>query len=417
MSFPHPPRTIPFSLPPRFHDTYTEVLVGLGLMTPPAAVQPVVLPRKRKRASTNIRTRGPYDRLMSAARAITRAVSPYVDVHDLMLWGPLAKWGKPTNGTDAAEESISVEARRECEEGFCIILATIPDLELILKQLYIDSIHDQEPWAVLVSRMSTAARDVRQYDTGEYRNKDRLIVPNPNDCLYPPLSEDTKSDRGESHRVLRLELLGWRKRLLLPPVSYKEPTDETTTTFVMTQAAIELDKQLTGGTYEFKHTVMPSCFYAVDSYDATRYWIGLFKGVILVRILRFMLTGPKSMLVRADRLGTCNARLMNIYTITPRLVAYAAVQARTMMSKSDWTLKDGNYDYTRLFALVLDVFAEEDLVDWSQETLAWLQSEVFGTISAPASSPNTSNDDDDEDDEIAVQRRARRTAAVPAGPA
>ncbi|KAJ7049064.1 hypothetical protein C8F01DRAFT_1186064 [Mycena amicta] len=265
--------------------------------------------------------------------------------------------------------------------------------------------------------MAAAARDTRQYDTGEYRNKDQLIVPNTSDRLYPPLSADTKADRGESHRVLRLELLGWRNRLLLPPVSYKEPTDVTTTTFVMTLAGFELDQQLTGGTFEFKDTVLPSCFYAINSYDPERYWIGLFKGIIIVRILRYMLTGPKSMLARVDRPGPCNARLMNIWTITPRLVAYAAVQARTMLSKSDWTSQDGSYDYTKLFALVLEIFAEEDLTDWSRETLAWLQSEVFGTLSAPSSSPSNNSNDDDDDDEISVQRRARRAAALAAGPA
>ncbi|KAJ7071615.1 hypothetical protein C8F01DRAFT_1111242 [Mycena amicta] len=264
-----------------------------------------------------------------------------------MLWGPLAKWGTLVNGTDN-EESISAE------------------------------------WPL-------PARDTRQYDTGEYRNKDQLIVPNTSDRLYPPLSADTKADRGESHRVLRLELLGWRNRLLLPPVSYKEPTDVL--------AGFELDQQLTGGTFEFKDTVLPSCFYAIEL------------------ILRYMLTGPKSMLARVDRPGPCNARLMNIWTITPRLVAYAAVQARTMLSKSDWTSQDGSYDYTKLFALVLEIFAEEDLTDWSRETLAWLQSEVFGTLSAPSSSPSNNSNDDDDDDEITVQRRARRAAALAAGPA
>ncbi|KAJ7048754.1 hypothetical protein C8F01DRAFT_1239251 [Mycena amicta] len=411
MSFPRPPRTIPHSLPTRHHEDYMQVLVGLRLMDTPATLQPVSLPKKRKRASTNVA----YDRLMSAGRAITRAVSPYVDVHELMLWGPLAKWGTLANGTDN-EESISAEARIECEDGFRIIMATVPELEPIVKQLYLDSIQDREPWAVLVANMAAAARDTRQYDTGEYRNKDQLIVPNTSDRLYPPLSADTKADRGESHRVLRLELLGWRSRLLLPPVSYKEPTDVTTTTFVMTLAGDQLERQLIGGTFEFKDTVMPSCFYAIDSYDPERYWIGLFKGIIIVRILRYMLTGPKSMLARVDRPGPCNARLMNIWTITPRLVAYAAVQARTMLSKSDWTSQDGSYDYTKLFALVLEIFAEEDVVDWSGETLAWLQSEVFGTLSAPSSS-RINNSNDDDDDEISVQRRARRAAALAAGPA
>ncbi|KAJ7061387.1 hypothetical protein C8F01DRAFT_987671, partial [Mycena amicta] len=156
--------------------------------------------------------------------------------------------------------------------------------------------------------------------------------------------------------------------------------------------------------------VMPSCFYAVDSYDPQRYWNGLFKGIIL--ILCYTLTGPKTFVTGATKLGKCNARLMNILTVTPRLIAYAAVQARTMLSKTDWTWEDGNFDYTKFFSLIVSIFADEDLVDWSRETLAWLQSQVFGSLSGSSSGPTSNDDKDEDEDDITVQCRARHTSAV-----
>ncbi|KAJ7070171.1 hypothetical protein C8F01DRAFT_1246307 [Mycena amicta] len=118
-----------------------------------------------------------------------------------------------------------------------------------------------------------------------------------------------------------------------------------------------LPKKLVGGTFQYKDTVMPSCFYAVDSYDPQQYWNGLFKGIILVRILRYTLTGPKTFVTGPPNLG--NATL------------------DSFSPKADWTWEDGNFDYTKFFSLIVSISADEDLVDWSRETLAWLQSQGF----------------------------------------
>jgi hypothetical protein len=44
-----------------------------------------------------------------------------------------------------------------------------------------------------------------------------------------------------------------------------------------------------------------------------------------------------------------------------------------MLSTSDWTSKDGSYDYEKMFDSIVDLFETDPTDPWVVETLEWLQ--------------------------------------------
>lgn len=101
-----------------------------------------------------------------------------------------------------------------------------------------------------------------------------------------------------------------------------------------------------------------------------------------------------------------------------------------MLSTSDWTTEDGNYNYVQLFNSVVALFETDPKDAWAVETLKWYQEYVISSSSPSArvlnpilsgvfGSANTetssgSSDSDDEESEAAAilaRRAARRTSA------
>ncbi|KAF7291431.1 hypothetical protein MIND_01288200 [Mycena indigotica] len=85
--------------------------------------------------------------------------------------------------------------------------------------------------------------------------------------------------------------------------------------------------------------------------------------------------------------ANCNARLHKTYKVTPAMIAYACVQARTMLSSSDWNHEghDGLFDYKDMFKTIVSLFEEETPEGrvWAEETLGWWQSNTFGVGATP----------------------------------
>ncbi len=44
-----------------------------------------------------------------------------------------------------------------------------------------------------------------------------------------------------------------------------------------------------------------------------------------------------------------------------------------MLSTSEWTSRDGNYDYEQLFKNILELFTDPEDQHWATETLKWFQ--------------------------------------------
>ncbi|KAJ7053143.1 hypothetical protein C8F01DRAFT_1260799 [Mycena amicta] len=126
-------RSIPLSLPDALRSSYLDILVQLDLM---AASVSVV---KRKRASANVHTRKPFDRLLGAARAIPRAANPHWCNPLIFHYGPRALWGPPRRAVGdeagAVDGGIRASDRAEYEACFKIFLYTCKDLEGVLKHI------------------------------------------------------------------------------------------------------------------------------------------------------------------------------------------------------------------------------------------------------------------------------------------
>nr|GAT44673.1 predicted protein [Mycena chlorophos] len=192
---------------------------------------------------------------------------------------------------------------------------------------------------------------------------------------------------------------------------------------IVSDAGEAILKQMNDGTYTFKPRTLPWIYY--DAYtpgDPTEF---LFRSDPFVRAMRLVWLGEKSMLTG---LNGClpdlrtNARICNVWTVTPEMVGYVACQLRVMLTPYDWsstrattTKRKRNaasladeFDYGAHFKFIVGLFSDELYADWAKQTLEFLQSAVFGD----ATDPNEDVDDAqaDSDDEFAANRRSRLAA-------
>ncbi|KAJ7115176.1 hypothetical protein C8R44DRAFT_794206 [Mycena epipterygia] len=140
---------------------------------------------------------------------------------------------------------------------------------------------------------------------------------------------------------------------------------------------------------------------------------GLFRSQFLLRVLRHLWTAPSSAMNPEAQLSpVCNARAHGQLTMIGPMVGYGCVQARTMLSTSDWTTKDGNYNYVKLFDSIVALFETDPTDAWVVDTLKFLQAAVFGSGNAESAS-GSSDSDDEESEAAAILARcaACRTAA------
>ncbi|KAJ7252943.1 hypothetical protein C8J57DRAFT_1519733 [Mycena rebaudengoi] len=125
------------------------------------------------------------------------------------------------------------------------------------------------------------------------------------------------------------------------------------------------------------------------------------------QITRHIWTAPGSALFGAKRIPKmCNARSHGSFSITREMIAYSCVQARTMISTSDWTDKDGSFSVVKMFNKIVKLF-EDPNDPWTIDTLQWYQQGVFGSAGGADDCEEGSDDDDDDDDDD--------TAAIIAG--
>ncbi|KAJ6566487.1 hypothetical protein B0H19DRAFT_1257696 [Mycena capillaripes] len=111
----------------------------------------------------------------------------------------------------------------------------------------------------------------------------------------------------------------------------------------------------------------------------------------------------------------CAAHAHGKYIMDAEMLGYVGCQARTMLSTSAWTIKDGKYDYEKLFNNIVELFQSDpkhpDDV-WAAETLAWYQNGVFGCGDAAASDDEDSDDEKDSEMSLILGRRAPRSSTA-----
>ncbi|KAK7013427.1 hypothetical protein R3P38DRAFT_3575790 [Favolaschia claudopus] len=219
--------------------------------------------------------------------------------------------------------------------------------------------------------------------------------------------------------IIIIIIIPWPIRTQINEMTTADDDNDSEPT--LTPAAVEALRALRRGkTTDDKKALVaeldqwPSCFYAENSFDPDDSEQGLFRSQFLLRVLRHIWTAPGSAMDGCSKIPrVCHAVAHGQLTVTPQMIAYACVQARTMISTSDWADKDGSYKYEKMFDNVILLFESDPTDKWAVETLAWCQRGVFGS--------GEQEDDDDSDDEpvespgtiLRARRAARRRAQAP----
>ncbi|KAJ7113508.1 hypothetical protein C8R44DRAFT_881815 [Mycena epipterygia] len=374
-----------------------------------AALNPVagqVQAKRRKRASSAVLTT--EERLVAIGKYFVRAVHPFMDVNEPMLYGPEHHWSTPT--TAAPSNVVVIPAAELARQKLCItafdkMFALAPDLLEAVKQLFLEIQSNPERWNALVKMLQKAATSARTSDTGGLKHCLDYVVPDPTKhVLMPPIPKaESKSDRGLTHAMLRYFLLPWKDRLQLPPLIMPtadgrgsaepvvpEPVGRDSTEPTAPVARNALLELIVANRLKLTADDFPSFFYAEGSFDPDDLDKGLLRGEFMLRVFRHIWTAPKSALfgLSDGRLPSiCNARLHGATVAVPEMIGYTGVQARTMLCTAEWKSRDGPFDYEALFTSIVNLF--EDAEDpWAKETLAWYQKMVFDGVTNDAQPPS-----------------------------
>ncbi|KAJ7678370.1 hypothetical protein B0H17DRAFT_1206824 [Mycena rosella] len=385
----------------------------------------IIPAKKSKKARRDtMDTKSALDKLTSIAKYFVRAVhrlwisaAPCITVPKLcgaLLWCP----------APATPLSYPRQQQRFID-AFSKMMAISPDSLEVLREFY----KDKKEWPRIVKHFRAQAASARQQDTNNLKHKTHYVPDDPTKPLTPAVSESTsKSDRSINHPMLRNSIVSWPLRLKInarmPPANGEDqvaavpgaavPERELTPDALKHLTALMTGK-LTNGKPVLTAGKYPSCFYPEGTYDPADPEKGLFRSPFLLRVLRNIWTTPSSAMGGADRLkAISNARAHGKFSIDGRMIGYGCTQARTMLSTSDWTPKDGTYDYEKLFNQVVKLFEDDPADPWVIETLQWYQDGVFGKISSGGADDddNEEDDSDSESSSIRAHRAARRQTPI-----
>ncbi|THH32813.1 hypothetical protein EUX98_g1393 [Antrodiella citrinella] len=103
---------------------------------------------------------------------------------------------------------------------------------------------------------------------------------------------------------------------------------------------------------------------------------GLFKGFLLVRVAKHILTGPHTALKGPGGGGKgCNARRIGMTGMTPQVLAYVAIQTRfNICDVQDWDRMDRDFDLSKFWWNIVSFFEDGE----GTEILEFYNRELFG---------------------------------------
>ncbi|CAK5267132.1 unnamed protein product [Mycena citricolor] len=248
------------------------------------------------------------------------------------------------------------------------------------------------------------SKSLREADTHHLKPKLWILFDDPNHIFDPPLDLKLKSARGVHHSMLLPLFIGAEMSLRasgawVPPEDPFDsplyaalPPDERRYRIGLDLLTNEeVVYQLINGEIDVDETMLPLHLYKDYKYDREDVWDGLCRSTALLRVIRSLLLGDE----HTDRVPSktpqnCSAATLGIKHVTPGLVVYACVQLRVMMSCSAWdnNLEDGCFDYDAYASMLRGAFYlptsegyttnEAELSQWGSDTLAFIQSHVFG---------------------------------------
>ncbi|KAJ6456343.1 hypothetical protein C8R47DRAFT_1227880 [Mycena vitilis] len=284
-------------------------------------------------------TRTTAERLEHLGKLFVGAVNPYMDIADALQYGCDLRWG-----TVDASNTIRIPASELVRQDACVaaldaIFRGAEDLLDVVKHLFLQiSEDDTDNWDKL--------------HCAHYVLPDAMGQALP---LPPAIRKsDDKSDCGLSHPILRYCILGWADRAKLSAlVIPTAPNGRRAATVADTD--LRFLQRIVAGSVELTAVDFPSFFWAEGSYDPEDLDNGLLRGPLLPLVLRY--TAPTSALNGLDKgiPAICNAR------------------AHTILSTKQWDVRDGAYNYEKMFDAVVKPFSGLPNDPWAVETLQWFQ--------------------------------------------
>ncbi|KAK6985058.1 hypothetical protein R3P38DRAFT_3451264 [Favolaschia claudopus] len=277
-----------------------------------------------------------YDQLLYAAKFLVRGHNPFLDVGMVLDCGAAEVFKEEFEVADPDSHAKHVLA-------FTKMMDSVPKTNLYIVEKFFLSENDGD-WAHLVSMFPESAKSARQQDTSS---------------LKPHVNYFLEADPAQ--------------------LKEGEPT------------ADDVIASLIGHTLVIDATEFPSFFYPDNQFDADDLQARLFQGPALPRVGRHIWTQPVSALDPTKAISrNSNARAHGDSKVTKEMVAYIAVQARTIISTSNWDTDDGAFSNMDLFDGIVRLL-DDDTDTWVTETLAWYDDQIFGkrkgrVASAPAAS-------------------------------
>ncbi|KAF4597891.1 hypothetical protein EYR38_006283 [Pleurotus pulmonarius] len=263
-----------------------------------------------------------------------------------------------------------------------------PEIQCLEEPARLEHLRFVEAYNILIKRLPGFQSLINEFQKNEYGTHNdtsslkkcpRLLLDEA-DPTPPELQSVDKSSRGFNSPICAK---------LLCPIKYANQPD-----------AIQ---RIRDGTIKVRASIWPSFVYEDGSYDPDNMDHGLLRGRLLVRVMRHIFTGPNTAMKPSQKLARgCNARKLAITQVTPNMIAYAAVQARVMLSAANsWTNEDGDFILSVFYDRIINLFRDDEGGEWTQQTLGWWNRQVFPCIETVYNE----NEDEDEEEDLRLKRQ------------
>ncbi|KAG6371286.1 hypothetical protein JVT61DRAFT_9755 [Boletus reticuloceps] len=248
----------------------------------------------------------------------------------------------------------------------------------------------------LIKEMQAEVTHIHAEDGSRLRKVvGRYAAPNPDkQVIQPPVSTETKAGRarmGFNHPQLGQ---------MLCPVKYLED-------YIKDPHAVQKCFEDPSNPMKVTATVWPAYLYPGETpgaeYDPNDISKGLFRGYLMDRTSKHILTSPSSALhERAKGARSGNAKIHKMKTIEPEHIAYTAMQAHFMISSAEkWSDQDSLFNYTEYYYRIIRLLRETRNRAWADSLIE----KIFGNPKGLMSTNAAITADDGDDDLLEMERQ------------
>ncbi|KAI0053451.1 hypothetical protein FA95DRAFT_1601089, partial [Auriscalpium vulgare] len=318
-------------------------------------------------------------------------MDPFLSVQGMLEDGVAHEFTDPTAGaTGPAEPEEAVMLREYHVRMYRQFASQVPGFSNLIREFR----ENPQAFSLFVSALATAANDARMSDTGSLKKDSLSYVPRRiGDSLVPPIRPDeSKASRGYNHRDTGALLL---------PKRYQEEYDSDPS----------FCDKIRDGKVKITSKMWASYLYAAHIvFDKNNKDLGLLRGYILLRFFRHIFLGPQAASSEGARVSTKpgKAKMYGLKSVTPRTIAYTAIQAYIALSDMpQWGFYHNKIDLRTLYNRIVDLLEKDPEHPWCKETMAWWNSQISLPSQTTKSAGSDSDDSDESDDDILAQFDAR----------